>query len=361
MPLQRIPLSGDWTFHQKSSLNNACASLPLPVSQFPTVAHLDLLHHKLIPDPYLDTNELDCLWVNDADWIYRTTFHFPRLAAPDEGEKGGGVVEAGPPRQAHLVFEGLDTIVSVYLEGENMHLSYCVDVTSLLLQQSPAAPGTTDAQEHILELHFRNAPAHARSEMKRIGYKGNGTDVHFGGPERLFVRKAQYHWGWDWGPALNTCGPWKPIYLEIFSSRISEFLVRQTVAPDLETAIVHVGGLVESSQPGSGMVGILTLEVKGPTGELVVSQDVPVGDGGVFSADVSIATPHLWWPFTYGEQPLYTITANLCTSPSSPICDTQTRTIGLRRLRLLQEPLKNAPGTSFMFEINNTRIFCGGS
>jgi len=31
--------------------------------------------------------------------------------------------------------------------------------------------------------------------MRRIGYKGNGIGVYFGGPERLFVRKAQCHWG----------------------------------------------------------------------------------------------------------------------------------------------------------------------
>lgn len=70
-----------------------------------------------------------------------------------------------------------------------MHLSYRVDITSLLKKEGEG--------ENELELRFENAPAFAKEEMKRIGYKGNGTDVHFGGPERLFVRKAQYHWGWD--------------------------------------------------------------------------------------------------------------------------------------------------------------------
>ncbi len=93
------------------------------------------------------------------------------------------------------MFDGLDTIVSVYLNstlilsGKNMHLSYRIDVTSLLKKEGDG--------ENELELRFENAPEFAKKEMKRIGYKGNGTDVHFGGPERLFVRKAQYHWGWD--------------------------------------------------------------------------------------------------------------------------------------------------------------------
>lgn len=180
-PLARTPISKNWVFRQTTTLNSSCASSWLPVAQFPTVAHIDLLHHKLIPDPYIDTNELDCLWVNDADFTYRTTFSSPSLPSNDSS-------------RAELVFDGLDTIVSVFfnsekiLEGRDMHLSYRVDVTRLLKKEG---------EENELELRFSNAPAYAKSEMKRIGYKGNGIDVHFGGPERLFVRKAQYHWGWD--------------------------------------------------------------------------------------------------------------------------------------------------------------------
>jgi beta-mannosidase len=64
-----------------------------------------------------------------------------------------------------------------------MHIAHRVDVTTLV--------NNNKGKELELELRFSNAPAYAKSEMKRIGYKGNGTDVHFGGPERLFVRKAQ--------------------------------------------------------------------------------------------------------------------------------------------------------------------------
>lgn len=39
----------------------------LPVSQFPTVSYLDLVHHSLIPDPYVDQNEVQTLWFNYAD------------------------------------------------------------------------------------------------------------------------------------------------------------------------------------------------------------------------------------------------------------------------------------------------------
>jgi len=73
-----------------------------------------------------------------------------------------------------------------------MHISHRIDITGLL--NEPEKKG------NVLELRFTNAPEFAKREMKRIGYKGNGTDVHFGGPERLFVRKAQFHWGWVCDP-----------------------------------------------------------------------------------------------------------------------------------------------------------------
>ena len=54
-----------------------------------------------------------------------------------------------------------------------MHLAHHVDVTDTI--KKPGEEG-----ENELELRFSNAPEWGRKEMKRIGYKGNGTDVHFG-------------------------------------------------------------------------------------------------------------------------------------------------------------------------------------
>ncbi|PVH86087.1 glycoside hydrolase family 2 protein [Cadophora sp. DSE1049] len=342
-PLTRTPISKNWVFRQTTTLNSSCASSWLPVSQFPTVAHIDLLHHKLIPDPYIDTNELACLWVNDADFTYRTTFPSPALTSTSNPN------EEPTNSKAELVFDGLDTIVSVYfngekvLEGRDMHLSYRVDVTRLLRKEG---------EKNELELRFSNAPAYAKSEMKRIGYKGNGTDVHFGGPERLFVRKAQYHWGWDWGPALNTSGPWKPIWLETFTERISQFLVRQSVSEDLSTATIAINGTTASAQPSSTIL----LTVLSPTGSTILTQETPVSSTGAFSTSLNVENPELWYPFTYGAQPLYKVSGALNGSSHE-----ETRTLGLRRLQLLQHPLTSAPGTSFLFSINNTSIFCGGS
>ena len=333
---QRIKLNKGWHFKQASSnVHNAtAASSFLPVAQFPTVSFIDLLHHRLIPDPYIDTNELECLWVNDEDWTYRNE----EVPSPALSETSRAV----------LVFDGLDTVVDVYLNekhilaGNNMHISHRIDVTDLLRNRKESS---------VLELRFQNAPAYARKEMKRIGYKGNGSDVHFGGPERLFTRKAQYHWGWDWGPAVNTCGPWKEIHLEVYEARIGDYLITQEVAADLDTAVVRIKGTVEHAAIGQE----IRVEILCPEGGVVERDIVYVSEKGTFELEFELENLKLWYPFTYGAQPLYVVKAILVGH------DERSQTLGLRRLRLLQHPLKEKEGTSFLFEINNIRVFAGGS
>ena len=41
--------------------------------------------------------------------------------------------------------------------------------------------------------------------------------------------------------------------------------------------------------------------------------------------------------------------------------DVQEKRIGFRRVRVVQDELEGQPGHSFLFEVNNVRIFCGGS
>ena len=41
--------------------------------------------------------------------------------------------------------------------------------------------------------------------------------------------------------------------------------------------------------------------------------------------------------------------------------DTSTHRVAFRDAQIIQEPLEDQPGTSFLFQINGVRVFCGGS
>jgi beta-mannosidase len=140
--------------------------------------------------------------------------------------------------------------------------------------------------------------------------------------------------------------------LETFEERIDDFIVRQEVTPDLGSAKISVKGTVEGMKEGSKLI----LDVADPEGKIFIEQEVSIDRKGAFFTTLTVdKNLQLWYPFTYGSQPLYSITATL------PSQHSISQKIGLRRLRLLQHALKNEPGTSFLFEINNTPIFAGGS
>jgi len=167
--LRTIPLDKNWCFKQSSCIT-PIAQTYTPVAQFPTVVHLDLLKNDLIPDPYVGTNELDCLWINDADWTYKTAFTPPEVHDEDN---------------VWMVFEGLDTAVDVYLDGEHLFFSKDmfiprrVDVTRICGRKR---------KEMQLVLRFRSPTRFAKEEEQRVGFKKAPTDnTIIGGHARMYL------------------------------------------------------------------------------------------------------------------------------------------------------------------------------
>lgn len=148
-----------------------------------------------------------------------------------------------------------------------------------------------------------------------------------------------------------TCGPWRPINLEIFSSRISDLYFTSSVDKSLKSAELVAKVDVEGS--AANVKFTVSLD-----GEEVASAAVTAKDGNA-SHTFNLPNPALWFPIRYGQQPLYTLTAMLIHKDVQ--IDISSKKFGLRRAELIQRSLNDQPGTSFFFQINNIPIFCGGS
>ncbi|KAI9172216.1 Beta-mannosidase B [Paramyrothecium foliicola] len=320
-----IDINQNWQFRQADKDDSSY----LDVSQFPTHVHLDLLHHKLIPDPYIGKNELDVQWIGEKAWVYRTTFPSPPI---DHGAN------------AVLAFDGLDTFATVVLNGktiletDNMFVPERVDVTAVL------------AKEGDNELVITFDSAYLRGWELVEKYPDHKWGCWNGDNSRLAVRKSQYHWGWDWGPTLLTCGPWRPIRLELYNSRIADLHADIDVDSSLKHAKIVVHATVEGK--ASQVRFDVSLEGKSVASAVTdVSKDT--------SITFQIQHPELWYPIRYGKQPLYTLSATLIQDEKD--IHVVSQKIGLRKVELAQRPLKDQPGTSFFFEVNNIPVFCGGS
>lgn len=101
LPLQCIPLHNGWSFRQVGDDKAKW----MPISQFPTNVHLDLMHNNVIPDPFVAKNEEAVQWVGEKSWIYKTAFQSPSLP---------------PGQKAVMAFEGLDTHAMVFLNGKKV-------------------------------------------------------------------------------------------------------------------------------------------------------------------------------------------------------------------------------------------------
>lgn len=154
----------------------------------PGCIHTDLMAEGLMQDPFLDTNERRYAWVSDSAWTYRATFGMTRR-------------QLRQARHHDLVFAGLDTYAEIFLNGHrvgeahNMFRTWRYAIDPYLVKGN-----------NVLEVRFSPEKRHDDS---------CAAAAPFPLPDkRAFSRTAPYQQGWDWGPALNTCGIWQPCWIE---------------------------------------------------------------------------------------------------------------------------------------------------
>ncbi len=244
-----------------------------------------------------------------------------------------------------LAFDGLDTYATVKLNGdtilesENMFIMHRIDVTDRLHMD----------KENLLEIYFKAAlPESQRVKAAHPEHKWLGSN---GDMARLAVRKAQYHYGWDRGPVLITCGPWRAVRLETYEARVEDAKVDYDFGSSYKTVTGCITATVEGSAGKcvefSAKLG--THEVFKGTAE--------VGSKGKATVEFHVSAPQLWWPHGYGAQTLYDVTATVTNGKDS--LHSVTKRTGFRKGELIQEP--DNIGKSFYFRINGMDVFCGGS
>ncbi|KAF2124870.1 glycoside hydrolase family 2 protein [Dothidotthia symphoricarpi CBS 119687] len=320
-------LTEGWSFKQA---DDEAKDAWMPVKSVPTNVHLDLMDNGKIPDPFLGFNELKAEWVADKAWTYQV--ELPEVEKP----KNGTVYV--------LAFDGLDTFATVKLNGkvildsDNMFVPHRLDVTRQL------NPGT----KNTMEVVFASARLEAIKireqypDHKWVGFNGDMS--------RLAVRKAQYHWGWDWGPILNTCGPWREVRLETYQARVQDLRVDYK----LDDSLKSVQGTISASVEGSSAKSVTFAVQDGE--KLVFKESAKISDGTA-KVEFHVNNPKLWYPHGYGDQPLYKITATVSTDDVE--LHQVTRRTGFRKGELIQKP--DAVGKTFFFRVNGVDVFCGGS
>jgi len=324
---KKLNLSDNWVFKIDDNIEGYDKFKEWMKCEVPGTVHTDLLELGLIEDPFFEDNELKLQWISNCDWVYKTSFDYP-----DDFEKKSPFI---------IVFEGLDTTAEAWLNKEpignfnNMFRMYEIDITSKIKDKN-----------NELEIKFSSPIKYTKSLEEKHGKLYFEVNT-----QRAYIRKAQYSFGWDWGPSFPTMGVYKPINL-LQKAKVSiKNLKFNTVEISKSKAIVEVDIEIENSiDPGTKLKVSLSLK------DRMINEKEVMKVSTSNKIRMKIDKPELWWPCCMGEQPLYKLTAKLL-DINEKLIDFETRKVGIRTVELL---LKENEKNVFKFLINNKEIFIQG-
>ena len=327
-PTKRIELSSDWKFRKAGDT----AWLPAHV---PGCVHTDLLENKQIPDPFYRKNELAVKWIENTDWEYTTTFDLQ-----------ADVVSFS---NIELQFEGLDTYADVYLndslvlKADNMFLDWTIQAKKYL-----------KTGNNNLRIYFHSAVNTGMEKLKKVPYTIMAANEIAPENERsnVFTRKAPFHYGWDWGPRLVTCGIWKPVKLIAWNNSLMNDLYLKPIQISTEKASYQAIAQITATSSSNQIFEIWVDNVK------ITSKEIELQTGlNPVELNFDIIKPELWWTNGLGGHKLYNVELRMAHGSKS--VQTLSHRLGVRTLELVRE--KDASGTSFAFKLNGVPVFMKGA
>ncbi|QQS36049.1 MAG: glycoside hydrolase family 2 protein [Ignavibacteriales bacterium] len=287
----------------------------------PNEIHIDLFNNGFIEHPYFNDNEKKVQWVAENDWTYKKVFDVESSFLSGEN--------------AELVFEGIDTYADVFLN--NKKILY------------------TDNQFREWRVNVKDALKEKDNELRLVIYspfkieKQKVKEYGFQPPDdsRIFTRKAQYVYGWDWAPRLVTSGICKGVKLVSWNGPELKdvFIVQDSLSKEktLLTAKFEINSFDDDE---------VILSVND------VEQKVKLVPGNqVVEIKFSIDNPELWWTNGLGSHHLYKFNCSMFHEKHG--LQSVDKKIGLRTIELVQEP--DSIGTTFYFKLNGIPVFMKGA
>ncbi|TES98800.1 MAG: glycoside hydrolase family 2 protein [Promethearchaeota archaeon] len=341
--VEKIILSETWTLHnEKKGLN---VPTEVPGSVFET-----LLDNNIIEDPFYGLREHDVSWVYESDWVYETEF------------------DLEPNFLEHKVillrFHGLDTVSEIVLNGENLGFT-----DNMFVRYDFNVKTKLKSKKNKLAVKFRSPTLKAREKKEKEGINLNTGYAAI--PGVPYLRKAQYSFGWDWGPKLPDIGIWQPIEVLGYDSLIIDSIyVNQKLHYNKNINDLSRLELTDIGVMSADISIEINLESDLPINELNfynLNVELKAPDGKIFTSEKSINIlkpkiefaleyPYLWWTHDLGTPNLYEL---LIIISKDEIIDSVKQKVGIREIRLIQNP--DEWGESFFFMLNGVPIFAKGA
>ncbi|MGN6760733.1 MAG: glycosyl hydrolase 2 galactose-binding domain-containing protein [Leifsonia sp.] len=268
----------------------------------------DLFRAGELPDPRAGRNSRAAEWTAERSWVYRRAVEL--TASATEGV-------------AVLEFDGVDPGADLYWDGELLG-----SVRGLYHRlRLPLDAPRRSAGRHKLALRVHPAP---------------GSEPQVGRTDRVRVHTPRLGYGWDFSPRLRHQGVWKSARLRHGRALLGDVVVRSNVETGRSAGVVDVAWEAPLTAAGAdpGALAVTVSVARG--GHILATTSVPAGEA---SASVRIPGVELWWPTTFGAQPLYTVTVALGDADGE--ADRTLRQVGFRTAELV--PNSGAPADALPY------------
>jgi beta-mannosidase len=318
--VKKINLTDKWQFCESGKENLLPATVPGTI-------HTDLLNNKIIDDPFFGNNEIKIQWIGEKDWEYINTFDATGFYSYNNIE---------------ILFEGLDTYAKVYLndsliiDANNMFRTWQRDCKSLLKKEN-----------NVLRIVFNSA-------IKISDSISSKNDIKLPGGNYSNIRKAAYHFGWDWGPKLVTAGIWRPVYILAWNDvKIEDVSFRQNNITS-EQAELHVSFFLNCYTRD-----LYKISVKDINNSITYEEKTDsLFEGFNLDAfDFNLYNPRLWWTRELGPPEMYAFRFEVM--KNNNVVDEKIYYIGIRKIELIKN--QDSIGESFYFKLNNAPLFIKGA
>lgn len=294
----------------------------------PGLAAQDLLRAGRIPDPYWGDQVGQARWIEDRDFVYRTELELSADMAQ---------------QPARLIFDSLDTFATVYLNGErvahheNQMRRLFVDVSGKLC-----------AGINRLAIAFEaSMPATVRRAGPPLPFWNEPW-------ERLYVRKSQMSYGWDWAARTPTVGVAAPARLELSRGIFAEDPQIRARPADDGSATFSLG-VALTAQISAAAEAELLLD-----GVVVARAPVALTAGQPAQVALShrLASARRWMPRELGEPHLYGV--GLRIRAGAETLHEVERRVGVRSIELVKRDEQSPNGKVFYFSVNGQKLWAKG-
>ncbi len=306
----------------------------------------DLYRANLVKDPYFGLNHKELDWIQESDFEYTCEFNAESELLSSE--------------EVLLEFDAIDTFADIYLNdnflgsADDAFLKYTFSVKNLLKSSG-----------NVLRVEMHSV----KKEMNKIDDAG-----YFGvfNTKRLFLRKTQCHFGWDWAPDMPAYGICGEVRLK---GRVKNAI------NDVSYVAFNDGSLtlsVELNYTVRSTMDFYGKTLKQPDPErlndklrytVALQPDVALENartqtyesvitGKKNFKNFFIKNPELWYPIGVGAQPLYAYKVELI--QGGKVVDERVGNLAFREVKLEQKPT-DSDTIGYRFIINEKSVFVKGS